>query len=455
MKTKTYIPMLTLIGLFLMSCTSSLQVSNTSSWSDEIYGSSPKPQINQIAQVETKTVQPENKLNSDLSKLEQKYSDVIEINLDSIKNDTIIYKAEDANPYNRILSESYEESYERRLRGLEDPTYGFNNWPLYNSTEYWYAQSYDPAYYNIIVMGGYVWVEPWYISRMFSWPRPSIHFSFGFGWDYPYYSYWNNPSSFYYWNWNYPYLAHTSPWYGNSYWWGYNNGYWHGNYNNNNDYYYGRRSTTTTDYSQTRRVSGDYARTTDNQTAVTRRGGNLTTTTSTNPVVTTRSTQTRVTPTYEGRSRRDGGIVQTAVTRREGNTARTEENFNTRRTGSPTREIGISEPTRRTYNTSTDRTRTAGNNGSPTRSTRIDNNRSTGTRGAATPTYNSPSRVSTPSGSQGSRSSSGSVGSSRSSSSDSYSGSRSSSSSSTSSSSSSSRNSNSSNSSSGSGSGRR
>ena len=191
MKTKTYIPMLTLIGLFLMSCTSSLQVSNTSSWSDEIYGSSPKPQINQVAQVETKAIQPENKINSDLSKLEQQYSDVIDINLDSIKNDTVIYKAEDTNPYSRILSDSYQESYERRLRGLEDPTYGFNNWSAYNSMDYWYAQMYDPAFYNVVVMGGSVWVEPWYISTMFSWPRS--HFSFGFGigygWNYSNYSY--------------------------------------------------------------------------------------------------------------------------------------------------------------------------------------------------------------------------------------------------------------------------
>ena len=56
MKTKTNISMLTLLGLFMMSCASSSQVGKTSSWSDEIYGSPAKPQTSQIAKNEEQNV---------------------------------------------------------------------------------------------------------------------------------------------------------------------------------------------------------------------------------------------------------------------------------------------------------------------------------------------------------------------------------------------------------------
>ena len=81
MKTKTNIPMLTLLGLFMMSCASSSQVGKTSSWSDEIYGSTSKPQTSQLAQNEVKNVTPEKKVNSNYANLEKKYADVIEINM--------------------------------------------------------------------------------------------------------------------------------------------------------------------------------------------------------------------------------------------------------------------------------------------------------------------------------------------------------------------------------------
>lgn len=402
MKTRTHIPLLTLIGLFAMSCTSSLQVSNTSSWNDEIYGASPKPQTSQLAVNENIKNTPEKKVDSDLNKLEQKYSDVLEINMDSIKNDTLIYKAEETNPYKRILSDSYEDSYERRLNGFKDPKYGIENWTVYHSDDWFYAQAYDPAFYNIIVMGDQIWVEPRYISLSFGWPHS--HLYYGFGWNY---SYWN---SYYSWNWgwSYPYNYYNpyayNPWYNNSYWSGWNDGYWYGN-NNNTNYYYGRRSSGTTDYSVTRRGANGNIQTTENQTIYTgrRRGG--TNENSANAIVSTRRTQTRVTPTYESTSRREGSSTDQAVATRRGGSNRTDGSIT--RTDRPTREIGITEPTRRTYNPTYERSRTTG--GESTRRTErtfnngnsITRQPSTTSRTSTTPTYNRPSRVSTPSTTSG------------------------------------------------------
>ncbi len=385
--------MLTLLGLFMMSCASSSQVGKTSSWSDEIYGSPAKPQTSQIAKNEEQNSTSEKKENSNYANLEQKYADVIEINMDSIKNDTVIYKAEDTNPYNRILSDSYQESYERRLRGLSDPYYGMENWSTYYSDNYWYAQAYDPYFYNIVVMGNQVWVEPRYISAMFGWPRRSfsVGFGFGFGWNYGYWNY--DP-----WYWSYPYNYNHygyNPYYTDSYWWGWNNGYWTGNSSNNisNNSYYGRRVNGTNNY--TARRTGISTTTDGSQTVVSRRrdGSNS----SLNPIVSTRRTQTRVTPTYESNGRRESNLNNQASS----NTRRV-DGTNTRRVSErPTREIGVSEPTRRTYNQSSGRTRTS-TESTYRRSEGSQNSNASGTSRTSsgnrnsTPTYNRPERVSTP-----------------------------------------------------------
>lgn len=352
--------MLTLLALFMMSCASSSQVGKTSSWNDEIYGSTSKPQTSQLAQNKAQSVTPEKKVNSNYANLEQKYSDVIEINMDSIKNDTVIYRAEDTNPYSRILSDSYQESYERRLRGLSDPYYGMNNWSTYYSDDYWYAQAYDPAFYNIVVMGGQVWVEPWYISNMFGYPTSNFYFGFGFTWALP---------SWHYYNW-------------------YNCGgnYWAYNYHP----WYGRRSAGTTDNTITRRNTSAISGVTGRQTGISGRGEGSKTS-GTNPIVSTRNTQTRVTPTYESGSRSGSRGSQVAVTRREGSS----------RSERPTREIGVSEPTRRTYNQTNERTRTSTdysarrNEGSQNSNVSGTSRSNSGNRGA-TPTYNRPERVSSP-----------------------------------------------------------
>lgn len=129
-----------------------------------------------------------------------------------------------------ILADDYESAYARRLRGFESETYRLpaSYFELqYNSPTVYYLSAYDPAYYNVIVMGDQVWVEPKYITSMFgSWGGGLTVYNggwyFGFGvapsyawWGYPHYSWWD-------WGW-----AYYNPWYGPWYnpWW-YGPGWW-------------------------------------------------------------------------------------------------------------------------------------------------------------------------------------------------------------------------------------
>ena len=87
-----------------------------------------------------------------------------------------------------------------------------------------YLSAYDPAFYNVMVMGDEVWVEPKYISSMFGdWGSSSrlnvnINLNYGWGGYYPW-RYWGSPyDSWYTWGWN--------PYWGWDYYWGWNHYYW-------------------------------------------------------------------------------------------------------------------------------------------------------------------------------------------------------------------------------------
>lgn len=153
-----------------------------------------------------------------------------------------------------VLADTYESAYARRLRGFNSPTYqrpssSYEN--IRTDSRFEYLTAYDPAYYNIIVLGDEVWVEPKYITSMFdSWNTPTIYLNFGFGsssvynynqiyfgWGYnPYYDGFNSPA----WFWNHgfynPYVSY--PWYypyWDPYWyyppyWGYGPGCWWGHH---------------------------------------------------------------------------------------------------------------------------------------------------------------------------------------------------------------------------------
>ncbi len=74
-----------------------------------------------------------------------------------------------ANPYEGVVADTYESAYARRLQGFESPTYRLPS-SYYNfryGNAFTYVSAYDPAFYNIVISGDQVWVEPKYITSMF------------------------------------------------------------------------------------------------------------------------------------------------------------------------------------------------------------------------------------------------------------------------------------------------
>ncbi len=121
------------------------------------------------------------------------------------------------NGYDAVLADSYESAYARRLYGFSSPTYrmpsSYYDWRF--SDAFHYASAYDPAFYNVMVSGDMVWVEPKYITSMFgSWGATVVPaYAWYYGWNTPFY-YWNTPYRYgwgwnRYWDWNF------------SFYWGY------------------------------------------------------------------------------------------------------------------------------------------------------------------------------------------------------------------------------------------
>ena len=119
------------------------------------------------------------------------------------------------NSYSSIVADNYESAYARRLYGFNSPSYRMPS-SYYNyatSDALRYATAYDPAFYNIMVSGNQVWVEPKYITSMFgSWGATNLSFGiyaspWNYGWsiyvDPFYYSWYGYPRySWYDWNCN-------------------------------------------------------------------------------------------------------------------------------------------------------------------------------------------------------------------------------------------------------------
>ncbi len=250
MKTKVLILTIALLGLLMAGCSTSMQLSKSAKHqSDDLYYS---PSGNTNTQVSADASgKKANETRIDLEELEKKYYDILA--KDSTGSiDTVIYKAENArNPRESILSESYYDSYQRRMEARRD---GYGSNFIYNYDEYWYARTYDPSYYNIIVYGDHIWVEPYYISAMFSWPRYRHSYYSHYSYTWPYWGFypWGFTWSY---GWGYSPYYWGNPFYGgyyghygwNSYAWGYNSGYWDGYYSGNQgytpSYHYGRRPT--------------------------------------------------------------------------------------------------------------------------------------------------------------------------------------------------------------------
>jgi len=129
-----------------------------------------------------------------------------------------------AESYSSVLADNYESAYLRRLRGFSSPTYRLPSsyYDFRYGDAYNYVTAYDPAFYNVMVSGDQVWVEPKYISSMFgTWGATNVTLGLTvgaggwyYGWNSPYYgAWWGFPHySWYDWNWGICYNPY--------HWWG-------------------------------------------------------------------------------------------------------------------------------------------------------------------------------------------------------------------------------------------
>ncbi len=137
------------------------------------------------------------------------------------------YRNRQTDSYAGVLADDYESAYARRLRGFNSPTYRMPSSYLNArySTTFQYASAYDPAFYNLIVMGDEVWVEPKYVTSMFgSWGTPLYARAWYYGWP-SYSGWWGMPSysiGFGGWGWNIGF-SWLDPWWGwgGHPWWNY------------------------------------------------------------------------------------------------------------------------------------------------------------------------------------------------------------------------------------------
>lgn len=127
--------------------------------------------------------------------------------------------------FTSLLADDYQSAYARRLYGFTSPSYKMPSsyYDMLTNSSIYYVTAYDPAYYNIMVSGDQVWVEPKYITSMFgSWGATNVTFGiyaspWNYGWRYRvdpfYYSMWGYPHySWYDWNWNMCYNPYYYDW---------------------------------------------------------------------------------------------------------------------------------------------------------------------------------------------------------------------------------------------------
>ena len=126
--------------------------------------------------------------------------------------------ANNSGGFGSVLASDYESAYARRLYGFSSPTYRLpaSYYNLATNDAMFYATAYDPAFYNVMVSGDQVWVEPKYVTSMFgSWGATNITFGiYASPWNYGWGVY-ANPFyySWYDWNWNMCYNPYHYDWY--------------------------------------------------------------------------------------------------------------------------------------------------------------------------------------------------------------------------------------------------
>lgn len=221
MKTKIYL--IFILSVFFASC-SSLQQTAVN---DDLYYS-PTDEYVASTDVNTNPSYDKNKSIAINEEYDQKISDILEDDSKENVDTTIVDNKESENVYDRLMVDDYQEAYDRRLEAKKSPYYGMNNYNIYFSSDYAFASMFlnDP-YYNVVIVGDQIWVEPYYISSSYYyWGRPYYRSSwYHSSWysSYPYYSSYYSP--YYY-----------SPYYYNPYY----NPYYYP-YSVNNNYYYGNQ----------------------------------------------------------------------------------------------------------------------------------------------------------------------------------------------------------------------
>ncbi len=232
MKMKMNLLLLAMATLTLSGCTSAFYGS-ASNASDDLYAMHNRTEIARRQQAEAEARKAEAEARK--AEVEAMIAEAA-----ARSSEEAYYNRSTGENFTSVLADDYESAYARRLRGMESPTYrmpsSYAN--ARYSTAFHYVSAYDPAFYNIMVMGDEVWVEPKYVTAMFgTWGLPSYSRAWYWNrWTSP----WWSPSfsiGFGGWGWNIG-LSWYDPWFYDWYspwyrpWGGYNYGwhnhYWHG-----------------------------------------------------------------------------------------------------------------------------------------------------------------------------------------------------------------------------------
>lgn len=208
----------------LSSCAAAWQ---NVSYSDDLYQIHNKTAIAQRQKAEAELAKAQYE-----AQQAQYEANLARINAEAAKQNVSVAESGTAyNAYDGVLADNYESAYARRLYGFSSPTYRMPSsyYTLRYSDAFFYASAYDPAFYNVMVSGDMVWVEPKYVTSMFgSWGATIVPtYSWYYGWVSPY-DYWYRPYGY----WHTPYYYGWNPHYYCGYYNYHHNHYYHRHYHN-------------------------------------------------------------------------------------------------------------------------------------------------------------------------------------------------------------------------------
>jgi hypothetical protein len=210
---KTIFKISAIFSLFLLSCTSLQRTSVT----DDLYYTPGDEVSSKDLYASENNETGKNKSYVQNKELDKKISDLLADESKEVVDTTIYEDDKTGNPYQDIIVDNYDEAYQKRLEARQSGYYGItNSYFVMNSSDYWYASAYlnDP-FYNVIIVGDQVWVEPVWVSTSFGYNRYGSWYHGYYGSYYSYYPYANyyNPGYYYspYYNY-YPYLTLYDRW---------------------------------------------------------------------------------------------------------------------------------------------------------------------------------------------------------------------------------------------------